>query len=141
MNVPLNAEWLETDGLGGFASGRVDLVRSRRYHALLLAATMPPTGRLGLVNGLHAVVQLGSESIALSRQRYTPDILAPAACAGLVDFSAEPWPTWTFALPNGARVIHELFLRRGTPAVALAWRIEGDSWQTQGARLRVRPFF
>ena len=29
-------EWLEADGLGGFASGTVDGIRTRRYHALLL---------------------------------------------------------------------------------------------------------
>jgi hypothetical protein len=37
-----NDEWLEADGLGGFASGTVSGVRTRRYHALLLAATKPP---------------------------------------------------------------------------------------------------
>ncbi|TMA37779.1 MAG: hypothetical protein E6J79_09235, partial [Deltaproteobacteria bacterium] len=30
------AEWLEADGLGGFASGTVSGIRTRRYHALLL---------------------------------------------------------------------------------------------------------
>jgi len=29
-------EWLETDGLGGFASGTTSGLRTRRYHALLL---------------------------------------------------------------------------------------------------------
>ncbi|TMA58821.1 MAG: hypothetical protein E6J80_04510, partial [Deltaproteobacteria bacterium] len=28
------AEWLEADGLGGFASGTVSGMRTRRYHAL-----------------------------------------------------------------------------------------------------------
>jgi hypothetical protein len=36
--IPLAAEWLEADGLGGFASGTVDGIRTRRYHALLLSA-------------------------------------------------------------------------------------------------------
>jgi len=31
-------EWLETDGLGGFAMGTTDGIRTRRYHALLLAS-------------------------------------------------------------------------------------------------------
>ena len=45
-------EWLEADGLGGFASGTASGLRTRRYHALLLVATTPPTGRMALVNGL-----------------------------------------------------------------------------------------
>ena len=40
-------EWLETDGLGGFASGTVSGVRTRRYHALLLAATHAADGPHG----------------------------------------------------------------------------------------------
>ena len=44
-------EWLEPDGLGGFASGTVSGIRTRRYHALLLTAVTPPTGRMTLVNG------------------------------------------------------------------------------------------
>jgi hypothetical protein len=44
------AEWLEADGLGGFASGTVSGRATRRYHALLLTATTPPTGRFVLVN-------------------------------------------------------------------------------------------
>ena len=43
-------EWLEADGLGGFASGTVSGIRTRRYHALLLTATKPPAGRLVLVS-------------------------------------------------------------------------------------------
>jgi len=47
-------EWLEADGLGGFASGTVSGVRTRRYHALLLTSTKAPAGRLVLVNGFDA---------------------------------------------------------------------------------------
>lgn len=47
-------EWLEADGLGGFASGTASGIRTRRYHALLLVATTPPVGRFVLVNGLDA---------------------------------------------------------------------------------------
>ena len=35
-------EWLEVDGLGGYAMGTADGVRTRRYHAWLVAATQPP---------------------------------------------------------------------------------------------------
>jgi glycogen debranching enzyme len=50
-------EWLEADGLGGFASGTVAGLRTRRYHALLLTAATPPTGRMVLVNGFDAWVE------------------------------------------------------------------------------------
>ena len=57
MSDALTREWLEADGLGGFASGTVAGIRTRRYHALLLTATTPPTGRVVLVNGFDAWVE------------------------------------------------------------------------------------
>jgi len=38
-------EWLVTNGLGGFASGTVAGLLTRRYHGLLVAALQPPLGR------------------------------------------------------------------------------------------------
>ena len=55
--MDLAAEWLEADGLGGFASGTVSGERTRRYHALLLAAMRPPSNRVVLVNGIEAWVK------------------------------------------------------------------------------------
>src|ERR1700722_2677931 len=43
-------EWLVTNGLGGYASGTVDGVFTRRYHGLLIATL--PTGRTMILNGL-----------------------------------------------------------------------------------------
>lgn len=71
------SEWLEADGLGGFASGTVGGPRNRRYQALLLAATTPPTGRMVLVNGLDAWVETPTGTAALSSQRYLPDVVHP----------------------------------------------------------------
>ena len=72
-----NAEWLEADGLGGFASGTVSGIRSRRYHALLLTATTPPAGRMVLVNGFDAWVETSRGTFAISSQRYGPDVIHP----------------------------------------------------------------
>ena len=66
-------EWLEADGLGGFASGTSSGIRTRRYHALLLVATTPPTGRMVLVNGIDAWIERpGAPDEYLTRQRYAP---------------------------------------------------------------------
>ena len=95
-------EWLEADGLGGFASGTTSGIRSRRYHALLLVATTPPTGRMVLVNGLDAWIERpGEPNEYLTRQRYAPDIVVPEQGAELVGFTGEPWPRWTARLRHG----------------------------------------
>ena len=70
-------EWLETDGLGGFASGTANGIRTRRYHALLLTATTPPTGRVTLVDGFDAWIETPNGKFALTSQRYAPDVISP----------------------------------------------------------------
>ena len=130
-------EWLEADGLGGFASGTVSGIRTRRYHALLLTATKPPAGRLVLVNGFDAAVETATGSSALSSQQYTPDIIHPDGARRIVEFKSEPWPKWIFALEDGTKIEQELFLVHGASIVALSWRLLNA---TAKATLTVRPF-
>ncbi|MBI3770200.1 MAG: glycogen debranching enzyme family protein [Deltaproteobacteria bacterium] len=122
ISVPPSAEWLETDGLGGFASGTVGLVRTRRYHALLLAATTPPAGRVVMVNGLEVWLETPDGTVALSSQRYAPDVVHPDGAARVAAFTPDPWPRWTFALPGGATLEHGLFLRSERAAIDLYWQ-------------------
>ena len=46
----LTREWLVTNGLGGYASGTVAGVATRRYHGLLIAALPAPLGRVVMLN-------------------------------------------------------------------------------------------
>lgn len=132
-----NSEWLETDGLGGFASGTVSGIRSRRYHALLLAATNPPSGRLLLVNGFDAWVETDSHSYAITSQKYAPDVVHPDGIKRLEDFQTEPWPRWSFLLEDGRRIEQEIFVSHDSPIVVVIWRLIGN---VNGVSLRVRPF-
>src|SRR5690349_14385824 len=91
-------EWLEADGLGGFASGTVSGVRTRRYHALLLKASTPPTGRMVLVNGFDAWIETDAGKFMLSSQRYAPGILHGDGAERIKSFTTQPWPGWKFRL-------------------------------------------
>src|SRR5262252_1731333 len=102
-------EWLEADGLGGFASGSASLVRTRRHHGLLLAATTPPTGRMLLASGFDAFVDTESGRSALTTQRYFPDVFHPDGTRRIASFTTEPWPTWSFRLEDGTEVSLEIF--------------------------------
>ena len=131
----LDAEWLEADGSGGFASGTVGGPRTRRYHALLCAAVSPPTGRMVLVNGLEALLDLPGGTAPLSSQAYAPDVIYPDARPRLAGFDRQPWPSWNFALQDGTVVVHELFVQPASCEVVLRWRRTGG---TGACRLRVR---
>jgi predicted glycogen debranching enzyme len=129
------AEWLEADGLGGFASGCADGIRTRRYHALLLTATTPPTGRLVLVNGVEAWIETTEGRFALTSHRYAPDVTHPDGTSRIARFTKEPWPAWTYMLPSGLEVIHEVVALHGSPVVALSWKAS----RPVDATLIVRP--
>lgn len=130
------AEWLETDGFGGFAMGTADDVRTRRYHALLVHAAKPPAERRVLVNAVEAWLEHEGESWPLGSQRYAPDVLHPRGAERITAFVHEPWPRWTIAPAAGVTVEHERFMRHGLPLVSLRWRVSGAP---TGTRLRVRP--
>ena len=114
-------------------------VRTRRYHAVLLPATTPPTGRIVLVNGFDAWIETPAGRFALSSQRYAPDVIHPDGHARIESFEAEPWPAWTYRCEDGTRVVHELFASHGRSRVVLSWRLAGAA--VPGVRLIVRPFF
>jgi predicted glycogen debranching enzyme len=133
----IHDEWLEADGLGGFASGTVSGVRTRRYHALLLTATQPPAGRLVLVNGFDAEVETASGKCAISSQQYPPDIVHPDGAKRIVDFAPEPWPRWTYRLNDGTRICQEIFAVNGASAVVISWQLLNPA---DKATLVVRPF-
>jgi predicted glycogen debranching enzyme len=134
--MELSAEWLEADGRGGFASGTVGGERTRRYHALVLAARHPPGGRVVLLNGLEAWVETPAGTYPLSTQRYLPDVVFPLGTSHMTGFSRVPWPSWRFLLPDGTEILHELFVARETTETVLRW-----SRVTAGGpcRLHVRP--
>jgi predicted glycogen debranching enzyme len=131
-------EWLEADGLGGFASGTAAGIRTRRYHALLLAAMTPPTGRVVLVNGVEAWAETPSGAFALSTERYEPGVLYPDGSSRIASFTTDPWPTWTFQLPDGTAIEQAIVVRHGDPAVSVSWRLVRHGGGS--VKLRVRPF-
>jgi len=129
-------EWLETDGLGGFASGTVDGVRTRRYHGLLLVAAQP-AGRYMLVNGFDAWVEAGDQRLALSSHRYVPDVIHPDGRSRIGAFARDPWPTWTYAIGDRAQIRQEIMVLPGHAGTVITWSLSGDAPDPVG--LTVRP--
>jgi predicted glycogen debranching enzyme len=129
-------EWLESDGSGGYASGTVGGFRTRRYHALLLTARAPPTDRVVLVNGCEVWLDAPTGSHPLSTQHYGPEVVYPRGIDHLVAFTHEPWPRWTYRVPGGVEIVHEVIVDRNDGSVMLQWRLSRPS---PGLRLRVIP--
>ena len=91
---PPRREWLVTNGLGGYASGTVAGVVTRRYHGLLVASLPAPLGRMVMLNHLLERVRLPDRQRVVARRRgrgrraRTP----PIAPEHLVEFRLELGP-------------------------------------------------
>ena len=75
LDAALRREWLETNGLGGFASSTIVGLNTRRYHGLLVAATKPPVGREVLLSKLEERVLIDGrafDSVVQSLSRRNP---------------------------------------------------------------------
>src|ERR1044071_259251 len=136
-HAPTSKEWLEADGFGGFASGTSTGIRTRRYHALLLIATTPPSGRLVLVNGFDAWIETETGRFDLSSQHYAPDVLGGDGAQRIERFTADPWPRWIFKLGEDTQIEQQILVTREAQITQVSWRIIG---KPKKARLYVRPF-
>ena len=142
MNAPAlpideATEWLEADGLGGFASGTTSGIRTRRYHALLLVAATPPADRRVLVHGFVARLETPDGSAEFWPQAYC-DGWVTGRDAERVEFARDPWPTWRFFTRLGVCVQVEVFVPYGSPSAVVTFRLDRP---IRGARLEVRPLF
>jgi predicted glycogen debranching enzyme len=91
-------EWLCTNGIGGFASGTVAGLLTRRYHGLLVAALTPPVGRTLLVTKLDEALDYSGAEWPLSADRWADGTLGPHGYRSIERFHLDgTTPVWTFA--------------------------------------------
>jgi predicted glycogen debranching enzyme len=107
----LTREWLVTNGLGGYASGTVSGVITRRYHGLLIAALPAPFGRVEMLNHLAEQVHLpDGRSAALSGEQRVGSAPELHGAQYLREFRLEMGlPVWQFDI-DGTIVEKRLLL-------------------------------
>ncbi len=99
FNFAGKAEWLETNGLGGYSSSTLAGSHSRRYHGLLVAATQIPTGRTVLISKLDETLILGNKRIELGANNFN-GVINPQGYQYLKSFKKDLYPEWTFQCDN-----------------------------------------
>ncbi len=100
-------EWLVTNGIGGFASGTIAGMLTRRYHGLLLAALEPPLGRTLLLAKIDETVEYegiypeSGRFYPLYVNRWANGTVEPNGHYSINRFHLEgTTPVWTFAFGN-----------------------------------------
>jgi predicted glycogen debranching enzyme len=134
-------EWLETNGLGGWAMSTVSGAHSRRYHGLLVAATRPPVERMVLLSRLDETVRVGERSIELASSRF-PGTIHPRGFERLVRFERDLFPTFEYDLAGadeGALLRKTVAAISGENTVVVLYELVAAP--TEGVELTLRPFY
>src|SRR5262245_29213853 len=94
----LSREWLVANGLGGYASGTVAGVASRRYHSLLIAALPAPLGRYVMLNHLSEWLRLpGGEVVEFGGEERVGGALVIHSVNCLTEFRLDVGlPVWHY---------------------------------------------
>jgi predicted glycogen debranching enzyme len=111
LHRALKLEWLETNGLGGFASSTIVGLNTRRYHGLLTAATKPPVGRVVLLSKLEETLVIGDQRYDLSANQY-PGAVYPQGHNNLYEFRLDPFPVFVYRA-GGIEIEKRVFMVHG----------------------------
>ncbi len=133
-------EWLETNGLGGWASSTVSGAHTRRYHGLLVAATEPPGGRKVLLSRLDETVEVEGARYGLGANRF-PGTIHPRGFEHLASFRQELFPTWEFEIGETrlTKTIAAVHLETSENATLVLYELAPGV--RAALRLTLRPFF
>jgi predicted glycogen debranching enzyme len=129
-------EWLVTNGLGGYASGTVLGVPTRRYHGLFVPNLAAPKGRHLLIGRFDEEIRSGGLTIRLGGAERSDGALDTDGAAALREFALEDLvPVWRYAVGD-AIVERSIVMPRGHQAVCVHYRL------LRGApmHLHLRPF-
>ena len=134
LDAALRREWLETNGLGGFASATINGCNTRRYHGLLVAATKPPVGRFVLLSKLEETLIIDGRRYELGTNRY-PGVIHPQGFQYFKQFRLDPFPTFTFGVES-TELEKTVFMVQGENTTVIQYRVKGRAARVQ---LEIRP--
>ncbi len=135
LDVASRLEWLETNGIGGFASSTITGLNTRRYHGLLVAATKPPVGRMVLLSKMEETLVVDGRRINLSCNRY-PGVTHPQGYMYLKRFRQDPFPVFVYEVDE-LELKKSVFMVHGENTTVIQYELRGS---VHGAcTLELRP--
>jgi predicted glycogen debranching enzyme len=138
LDLALTREWLETNGLGGFASSTLIGLNTRRYHGLLTASTTPPTGRVLLLSKLEETVVIDGERHELASNQY-PGAIHPQGYQYLKEFRLDPFPVFLYHVA-GLEIEKRVFMVHGENTTVTEYEVRSlDGSAKPQCELELRP--
>ena len=134
LKAALSREWLETNGLGGYAASTIIGANIRRQHGLLVVPAQTPLHRHVLLAKVEERVLCNGHESYLGTNLY-PGTVFPHGFNIQTEFNPLPWPTFRYATPE-FEVEKSLCLIHGQNTLVLAYR---NVRSVGSLELRVRP--
>lgn len=133
----LTKEWLVTNGLGGYASGTIGGIPTRRFHGILVAALPAPWGRMMMLNYLGEYLRFSeSKTVSLCGEESTPNSVNMSGAQYLTEFRLEMGlPVWRYEVDDVVLEKHLLLPHRQN-TVHLTYRLLSGRGPV---RLELRP--
>lgn len=97
FHVATRYEWLETNGLGGWASSTIIGANTRRYHGLLVASTQPPVGRMVLLSKLDETLIANGRRYELGSNQF-PGVVHPTGYQYVSHFEKGLFPVFDYSV-------------------------------------------
>ncbi len=136
FNKSSQLEWLETNGLGGYASGTVAGVNTRKYHGLLVSALRPPVDRAVLLARLEETIVLPNGNRHELFTNQFPNTLNPQGFQHLSNFEKGLFPKFTFTV-GGVEIEKTIAMVYGEDTVVITYEVKAASKEFY---MDLRPF-
>ncbi len=115
----LRKEWLETNGLGDYASSTLVNCHTRRYHGLLVANLQKPSGRHVLLSSYEETLSLDGHDFDLSCHKY-PNLFHPRGHEYLDSVEGDAWPVFTYRIGD-VTLTREVLMLHGRHATLVRY--------------------
>ena len=131
----IQLEWLETNGLGGWASSSIIGCNTRRYHGLLVASTRPPIERMVLVSKIDETIVVNEQAFELGVNDFG-DTINPTGNQFLTKFTKDLFSEWTYEV-NGITIQKTIAMVQGENTTVVVYKVLKA---TKQFTLRLQPF-
>ncbi|MBE9093207.1 amylo-alpha-1,6-glucosidase [Tychonema sp. LEGE 07203] len=122
LDLAESREWLVTNGIGGYASGTIANLLTRRYHGLLVAALKPPLARTLMLAKLDETAVYDDRAYPLYTNRWADNTIEPHGYNFIESFHLEgTTPVWRFALAD-AILEKRIWMQQGANTTYIQYR-------------------
>ena len=133
--LALDREWLVANGIGGYASGTIAGILTRRYHGLLVAAVAPPLGRTLLLTKLDETIGCDKRLYPLYANQWADGTIEADGVQQIESFHLEgAIPLWRFAVAD-ALLEKRVWMQQGANTTYIQYSVVRS---TQPIALRVK---